>query len=500
MISKRSQITIFIVLGIIIFTIIGLLFYLKTYIKSKQFTEEQQEVTDVFTTQGKYSSYMQSCLDQTAKQSIALVGMQGGVIYDYQVNGTKQFLGPKKYEYGQYVLPFQYTKEANAFDSTKTIFNVSYGIYAPDLSLGIEGHPTVPEYPYGLTKLIEDPTEIDEMYSNSLGNILMTPLPPLCDYYGANTPTQAGAVFSCETYDSKRKADNDNIQEYVEKFIQYTFKQCVALESFQEFANSSIKSGNISVRVTFAPANVAVEATYPIVGQIKGKEAIISLEQFHTTVNVRLKQIHEFAERLIEADTNNIFFNIVHNANELVDCKESGKEAEVTTCLKEGMQITKYRDVCQSLDLCKHYGQYDDILLIQDNLSTINGKPFIFAFAIQNRYPALEYEDDKIVTQGETIEINPKAYDPDEDDHNAFDFMDHRYIYGMWKVDYDEVGGVKTNVGSVIDGFVINDEKDAFYQTKNADVGSHVVQVQACDNEGLCDFQNINIEVLSGST
>ncbi|MBI5073255.1 hypothetical protein HZA99_05550 [Candidatus Woesearchaeota archaeon] len=495
--AKRSQITVFIVLGIVIFTIIGLLFYLKTYVKSKQFTEEQQKTTDVFNVQGKYSTYMQSCLDQTAKQAVALVGMQGGVIYDYEANGTKPFLGPKKYRYGQYALPFELPKELNAYDGKEEIINVSYGIFAPDLSLNIEGHPSVPDYPYGITKLIEEPSDIDSIYTQSFGNVLINPLPPLCDYFGPNSPAQEGAVFSCETYDSKRKADNDNIQEYLQAYITNAWKECISLDSLPEFKNSTMRTGNVTVKVTFAPTSVAVDGIYPIVGEISGKETTLSFEQFHSTVNVRLQQIHELAERMIKADTNNIFFNIVRDANELDDCKELGKETKVVTCLKEDMQITKYRDVCQAD--CKKYGKFDDIVLIQDNASPINGKPFVFAFAMQNRYPALDYIAPMRVTVPNPVSFEDKdvkGYDPDEDDHNEYDFMDNRYIYGQWKVDYDELpDGTKINVGEVKNGFVVNGRTAIYSPTTPEDVGTHIVQIQICDNEGLCDFQNVEVTV-----
>lgn len=515
--SKKSQITIFIILGIIIFVIAGLLFYIKNYVKSKEISQETEQLLDITAAQAKYATYMQACLNQATTQGLALVGMQGGVIWDYQANNTKPFLGPKKYDYGQWALPFEYSKELNLFDSSKTIFNISYGIYAPDLSLNLEGHPSVPEYPYGLTKLIEDPTEIDKSYSNVLGNIVTNPLSPLCDYWGSNAPTQEGALFSCETYDSKRKTDNDNVQEYLEAYIASAFENCVALETLPEFANASITAGNVTVTVSFAPTSVTVNAELPLLAEAAGEEAMLSLQTFHAEVDVRLKQMHELATRLIEADTNNIFFNIVRDANELANCKEPGKETEVVTCIKEGMGVVKYRDVCQTVDVCTKYGLYDDVIVIKDEKYTLNGKPYIFAFAVQNRYPALDiiheenagYPDYNIVVEeGDTIALEadalePKGYDPDEDDHGAHDFMEQRYIYGMWKVDYDEVAGVKTNIGAVTDGFTFSDEgRTATYTTKDTgeDRGEHTLQIQACDNEGLCDFQNVKILVLEKTT
>ncbi|PIN77960.1 hypothetical protein COV16_06335 [Candidatus Woesearchaeota archaeon CG10_big_fil_rev_8_21_14_0_10_34_8] len=508
---KKSQITVFIILGVVIFAVIGLLFYIKNYSQSKEFTEEKSQIEDLFTTQGKYSGYMQACLDLASKQAIALLGMQGGVIYDYQAKGTKPYLGPRKYDYGQYVLPFKYDDYYDLFpDSSTAIFNVSYGIYAPDLSLNLDGHPNVPEYPYGYTKLISDPTQIDSTYSNVFGNIINDPFPPLCDYYGQNNPKQSGAVYSCETYDSRREKDNDNIQEYLELYIAKSFEECVALEELPEFSESDLESGNITIKVTMAPTSISVKADYPIVASANG--GVISLQTFHTSVSVRLQQIHELSARLIDNDINNIFFNIIRDANELVDCKELGKQTEVVRCLKEGMSIVKYRDVCQSLNLCKKYGQYDDIVLIKDEKSLINGKPFIFVFAVQNRYPALDmiynnpdpsfYPDyDIVVNVGDTITIDPYGYDPDEDYHSGNDYMDYRYIYALWKEDYDENYGSKT-IGEAADRFTTSAEytatsRSATYITSASDEGLHTLQVQVCDNEGFCDFQNVNIYVKS---
>lgn len=506
---KKSQITFFIILGIIIFAVAGLLFYLKNYVKGKEFSQEKEEQARLLTLQEKYATYMQACLEQTSKQGIALIGMQGAVIWEYQANATKPFLGPKKYDYGQWVLPFQYTKQTNLFDNAATIFNVSYGIYAPDLSLNLKGHPPVPEYPYGFVGLIEDPTEIDKSYVNVFGNIITNPLPPLCDYYGENAPGQKGAVFSCETYDSKRESDNDNIQEYLEKYIVNSFKECVGVESLPEFANSTITIGNITVKVAFAPTSITVDASYPLIVTIANQQTTLSFQTVHTVINVRLKQVHELATHLIEADVNNIFFNIVKDANELVDCKELGKEMQVTTCLKEGMEVIKYRDVCQTTGLCKKYGLYDDIVVIRDTKYLLNGKPYLFAFAIENRYPVLdiihdyneEYPDyDIVVEEGQPILIEPKAYDPDEDTHEAHDYMEQRYVYGMWKEDYDEISGVKT-IAPAESRFTTSDEylttqRSASYTTQIGDKGEHILQIQACDNEGLCDFQNIRILVL----
>jgi hypothetical protein len=512
---KKGQITVFIILGIVIFTIIALLFYLKSSVETQEFTAERAEIEDLFTTQGKYSGYMQACLDTVTNHGIALVGMQGGVIYEHQASSTKPFLGPRKYDYGQYVLPFEYDDIYDLYPNSDTvIFNVSYGIYAPDLEDNTAGHPNIPEYPYGLLTLVQDPSKISKTFTNVFGNVIRDPMPPLCDYNGANSPLQKKSVYSCETYDSQRQSDNDNIQEYLEAYITEAFETCVDLESLPEFSNTSITAGNITVELTMAPTSMTVKADYPIVATTHGEQATLSLQTFHTMVNVRLQQIHELTTRLIDEDVNNIFFNIVRDANELTTCKEPGSPTESARCLKEGMEIVKYRDICQQLDLCKKYGQYDDVVAITDEESIINGKPFMYVFAIQNRVPTLDYiyndaslteaDYDWVVTAGDDIKISPYGYDPDEDQHSELDFMESRYIYALWKEDYDEPYGADRDINPAADRFTTSSlwttaasPREASYTTDPGDYdkGSHTLQVQICDNEGLCDYQNVRILV-----
>ena len=96
------------------------------------------------------------------------------------------------------------------------------------------------------------------------------------------------------------------------------------------------------------------------------------------------------------------------------------------------MTIRKITNVCKNNPLCtlgKHYTShhnYTDIVIIQDNKSLIDGKPYVFQFAVENRPPALDriFEPlqnidpnryDIVVVENNTITIRPFGYDPDED-------------------------------------------------------------------------------------
>jgi hypothetical protein len=159
--------------------------------------------------------------------------------------------------------------------------------------------------------------------------------------------------------------------------------------------------------------------------------------------------------------------------------------------------------------------------MIEDTTYTIDGKPFLFVFAIQNRYPVLDiiYKENEACAaayQGydivvdlnaaeHRIEIDPYGYDPDEDYHGGQDYMEDHYVYAGWKEDYDDVYDPTANsIEREFDptnDFTQSSDYDGRYTTYTPDaedIGEHTLQVQVCDNQGLCDYQNINIYVANG--
>ena len=260
--------------------IIASLFWIKSYTKAQKFLVEKEEVENLFEKQGKYYSYVSSCVQQAAKQGIILIGTQGGVIYNTQAPDTKSYRGPPDYHYGEHILAFPYEDVFSIFDEEEHVYEVSYAIYRPDLKLGIEGHPNVPEYPYGNVLLTENSTTYNPNYRNPFGNIMASPLAPLCDYNGENSPTKQGAKYTCETYDSKRETDKNSIQEYLESYIAYNTRECVNFDSMPEINNQSIVKGNVTATVIFTQDNVHVNVVFPIDLQRGDEKQTISLQNY----------------------------------------------------------------------------------------------------------------------------------------------------------------------------------------------------------------------------
>ena len=529
---RKAQVTSFILIGLLLLSVVGFLYFVSSYKKKATFTQQKEEVDALFQKTGKYNAYVQGCLHEATKRGIILIGTQGGVIYNDQAPNTKQLLKEPEYRFGQYVLPFVFDDIFNfEQNELKRTYYVNYAIRKPDLSLGLTSHPKVPNYPFGNVPITSDPTTINPMYTNMFGNMVNNPLPPLCDTNGANNPSTSGALFTCETYDSPRETDKNSVQEYLETFIAHDVETCVNIEELTETEAVSVEKSEVNATVTFNPTGIDVALDFAITIQGEQETApTIQLQKFHTSSPVRLKQIHELLTKVVRNETKDIFFDMQRDTGELNDCKEPGNPSPVL-CLKEGMKVYKYQDVCLYEGGCTEDGKYDDIFVIEDEHSFIGGRPFLFFAAIENRIPVLEYirqtEDPNyeiIVDVLDTIHIDPQAYDPDEDTHNLAGRMEGSYFYSGWKEDYDDANTVDacldSSSGYTYEQCLANiadftqyraydtplylwnasveyqaTGREASVTTVPQDVGAHTTRVIIMDNEGLYDYQDIHILV-----
>ena len=306
---SKSQVTLFIIIGLVILIAFVLLFYLRNTMHEHSLIRNIESVRELFMYKGKYHAYVSSCMEQATKEGLYLIGMQGGAIYDYQAKGTKHYLGPSNgYPYGEHVIPSE----------TDSIFyNVSYGIKSPEL--GSMYHPDIPFYPYGLTSLVTNPRVISPFYMNVFGNFPKNPMTPLCDYHGANR-LGLSSVTACETYDSRSESDYNSIQQYLIRYIENRTMNCIHLESLPELSDMEVRMGNITANLTYGEEHVMVDITLPIMINAGRFESEIRLNDYHVMYKVRLKKIHELISHLVKKDVNDIFFNIVMDAPIINDC------------------------------------------------------------------------------------------------------------------------------------------------------------------------------------
>ena len=465
--NNKSQITIFIVLGLVVMIIFGLMFFIKNSTSDIVLEKKINKIYGDFLSTTGVKEYISVCLDRVTKDAILLSSLQGGKIYDYQVSGGYSIVSAEE------VLPFNYGG---------LIFNVSYGIEKPVPDGG--EYLDSPNYPYS-RRLLEDPYHEHVSagyYEMVFAKKGLNPynwfssLTSLCNYYGPNHWEITGAGYTCET----SSLINDSIQEYLTVFILNRTRECINFEQFTSGTRHNITEGNISASVLIGDNNIFVTMDYPVVITLKEKPPSVRFLDYNSELNVRLKMIHELAVHLIgsydggnkpNADSNNIFFNMTRD-----DSQDCGGISHNQPCMLHGMSVSRVRDPCLSNSLCDDldwHHNHSDIINITDTSSRIDGVPLTFLFAVENRAPALNNTKDSgglyvgdgriEVTAGDNVEFF--ALDPDEDDLS----------YSINDANFIDIGGGVFTSGAVSDylNLIIN----------------------ITDNEGLYDYQQVDIIV-----
>lgn len=478
--NLKSQITIFMVLGLVIVIIFGLVYFVRNASSEKVLEKKINKIYGEFLGATGIQEYIAACLDTTTKSAIRLAALQGGKIYDYQVDDGYVLAS------GEDAIPFNYSG---------VLYNVSYGIRAP--VLGPFPNLDVPDYPYP-GDLVKDPfNEKSSIYSMVFAQRiadLQNPytLTALCNYYGPNYYGIDRAEFTCET----KTLTNESVQEYLKIFIFNRTRQCVNFDQFSEDFGHNVTDSEIEGFVLLGNDDVFVNIKYPIKISFKGSPPITKYMEFKTRPKVRLKKLHELASHLIgwfgrgnkpKTDANNVFFNITLNDSN--DCFND-VEFRDNPCILEGMNVSKFKDYCTGKDFCSYlpaHFKYSDVINVTDYKSIIDGAPLTFLFAVENRVPALNNSAGTVLMAGAT----------------------HTYI-----------GQISANINDVLTFFVLDpDEDELTYSLTNSDgssngnfqdrsgdpgfgegqfevvggSGTQNLLITVSDNEGLSDYQEVDV-------
>ena len=561
--NKKSQLTIFFLLGLVMISLFFFMYYLRHSVTETRLKKEAKKISaDVLETPA-IKNYVQICLDDSTKEALVLAGLQGGVIYSSFNNlfGLEIDSGPN-FGPGDYgILGVQFNlSDINISDKNSDLI---YAIIKPRLSSLSKYHPDVPKYPYegNLRSLIK----VDnQTILNSLGNSIsvmkntdrVSNLRWLCSKQGSNY-INASVKFSCEE-DLYMENTTNSVQIYLEEYIKKNVNQCINFSSFIPETGFELEEGNISIEVLFGENNVYVTMEYPLKITIEGQAPVTRFLLYHSDIKVKFKKIYELAYHLIKEDVGNIFFNMEADADSLSNCatfdpNSSARDVFNRTCLENGMSIRRQENVCPN-SVCNVVGNYSDAYVIIDNRSLIDGNPFVFLFASENRRPALDYIDHSIngssyyngyltgfygrnalqvynkstqpsnpfddyniiVDVYQPIEILPFGIDPDDNKENL------TYTYSGWMTPieiYNESGAYLDGDSALITNYWESSNyyrrvytgyipleipvpstppdfpKDADIETTSSHVGIHWVRVNITDEEGLSDYQDIKIQV-----
>lgn len=265
----KSQITMLMIVGLMLFIIVSFVLYLSKSTVKKQSQQSVKKTEETALKTQPIREFVQKCLDKLAKDAVVLLGKQGGYIYKSQGGTLIDYLGNE----GQF-----FVKHNN--------LNVAYNILppkfaAPPYSSDIPAYPWA-EFPY-ITKTSD--TEIFEGYFG------ISKIPPL-------TPSEGP----------------HSIQTQIEAFIDNNIANCADFSIFKQ-QGFDINMQQSKTSVIIGISDVSIRSKIPITINNSATNEFAEFSDFSSSIDIRLKEIYFFTKELIQNDIENIKFDIDDTAN-----------------------------------------------------------------------------------------------------------------------------------------------------------------------------------------
>ena len=275
MAKKRGQITAFIFVGIVIFIIFGILFFIASEIRMSKLKAEAEQRLDYMLKTTAIEYYVSLCVKDSVKQGLDLIGKQGGYIKKSQ-GGIVDDNHINFIEFNGY--------------------NVSY-IDVRNLT------DISPNYPCPLTGFLCGGPGIAPYYCKFV--------------FGVNQ----NCVFGVNRLPSLDNSNDEySIKKQLEAYIANRTKKCVQFNQITEFEPIfNFSEGNVTANVTISENNVYVNVRYPIVVSIRNRELTRRVLNFYDSKNIRLKWIYYVASRLINDDLKNLDYDIIINGSRWIN-------------------------------------------------------------------------------------------------------------------------------------------------------------------------------------
>lgn len=367
--NLKSQITMLMIIGLLIFIVVSLVLYLSKSAIKKQSQQSIKKIQGTAIEMQPIENYVKNCLDKLAKDAIVTLGRQGGYLYKSQGGTLIDYLDTDE---GLFFI-----KHDNS--------NVAYNIMSPQFPIGVY-ISSIPDYPW-VTFPYKDLRDLDLNKETFEGYFGENTMPPLTSSEGPHS-----------------------IQIQIEQFIDSNIASCADFSTFKEQGlDIAINASRTSV--ILGASDVSVKSKIPITITNPNTKESAELSDFSTNVNIRLKDIYFFVKNLVDNDIKDITFNI-SNAN-------NNKDFMSVRVIKNAY----FNDAAKIKS---------DIVVVTDGKSLVNGKPFDYIFARRNRAPALYYinpnefsfEHGYSIKRTDIIpDSEPRAEDPDEDDYKINIFI-----------------------------------------------------------------------------
>lgn len=449
--SKKGQITIFIILGILLLFAFIMVYQITTALNKSKLDTEKQKVLNKLLQPAALNIYINDCLEDNLKDGLKLLGQQGGKFWSDQPGGYAEFFD---------------TEGMNAEDpyQEQGLVRAAYGLAYSS---------SEPENEYPCT-----------------GNL---PAPAFCSYVFPNLKYSFGSLIGVNVFDIETSLSN---------YLSNTTAECIekALNEKMLTGKAEVKLNNAKVLVSLQSSGVQVEALYPMVLSY-GKEKIETQQKFSFTLTGKYKQFFEGVSDLLYNDIHFLEFNLTDDYNKKEFTYTSNEDTGQCKLLESSGEKKTYS--CKGFNYLTKWDievePKGELFIFKSNDPElqIEGKTYFFQIYRQNRPPVLDYisqwpsetydylvipEDEKLGT----LDLTASARDPDED----------KITYSFSGEDLNQFK-LKDSTGNEIKTDVKTKDNVAV-QTENFGEGQQspikTVTVKASDGD-LADWQDVRILV-----
>jgi hypothetical protein len=436
--TNKSQITMFVIVGIVILVIFIFLFYLLSSITETKTKPALSKTKISSLTAPVLQFYIADCLKDVFKEGLIEIGLQGGYFYENESG---------------YSYPPNYNIPKTYLDN-----NISYLIYPQDINPITKQGFYNPGWPCISSAYGGD----DPSYCRfiNLGSEI--------EYIKSDNKIMS-SVYS-PRFGRPRNPQIRKIQEQLEQYIIDELPGCVDFAAVEDhFPGYTITPEEPIPEVAFGVVSTSVHLNYPIKMEFQDFEPVIIVQEFQSVLPVRFEKLYKIVNQILKGTPRN-------ELNDINFDPDIEKERIFNELAVQGVILT-----------IREKG-YDDIFIINDSLSQMDGKSYIFQFARRNRPPVLNYISkspsylyniensskdiyDYLVVPGlYPLNITPNATDPDED---IINYYSERGIQSLRQSDFSNV-------------------LNLFYDFNESETGYHNITITASDFE-LEDKQKVRI-------
>jgi hypothetical protein len=251
--SKKAQVTIFVILGIILAISSALIFYIKGInVPEPKVDQVKKSEIEIYTSE---------CLKAKAEEAISLIGIQGG-----------------------------YVKH-----NSEDVLAISAAVSAMRTK---PGSVQSEEEQAASVAMIQNLNSFESGYLSMYSGKLLLPYWYYQDEFGFD---QTKMPLLYKSYDG-----DDSIQSQIETYVLENLGSCI--NSYEPFKDEGytvkIQSAPV-IQVLFTDSRVVVEMNYPVVLELNGLTE--RYETFSAEIPVRLKRIYELAKEIRDYEATDVF-------------------------------------------------------------------------------------------------------------------------------------------------------------------------------------------------